>query len=541
MKTRLLTAALLSTTALLSTVVLGAAVQGRVKAHAPAAHAKPKAATISYTHDVAAIMDKNCVSCHRAGQVAPFALTSYDDVSKRAALIAAVTQSRYMPPWKAEAGFGHFANERRLTDSQIKLLQQWADQGAPKGKGTPPPAPQFASGWEFGEPDLVLQPKAAYSLAADGDDVYQCFVIPTTFTDDRYLSAVEVHPGNRKVVHHVIAYLDTSGRARQLAAGDPADSYVSFGGPGFTPSGALGGWAPGYDALKLPSEDGILLPKQADIVLQVHYHRDGKSETDLTNIGLYFSKAPVDKRVHIFPLINTFLSIPPGAKNYAAQASATLPEDVSVLSIMPHMHLLGSDMTVSATLPDGSVEPMIKVTGWDFNWQMNYDYADPLHLPKGTRIDLTAHYDNSADNPRNPNTPPKLVTWGEQTTDEMCIGFLAYTVDSEHLLQGNNDGTGPEFLAALRASVTQELFKMADKDGDGKLSQAELADMISYLQSIRKDQNVVGGISGDPQKRAQQAMQIFDKDGDGFLSESEFDTLSGFLRGNKKAAAAENL
>jgi mono/diheme cytochrome c family protein len=522
-------------------MVLGAAVQGHVKAHAPAAHAKPPAATVSYTHDVASIMDKNCVSCHRAGQVAPFALTSYEDVSKRAALIVAVAQSHYMPPWKAEAGLGHFANERRLTDAQIHLLQQWADQGAPKGRGAPPPAPQFASGWQNGEPDLVLQPKAAYTLAADGNDVYQCFVIPTAFPEDRYLSAVEVHPGNRKVVHHVIAYLDTSGKARQLAAGDPADSYVSFGGPGFTPSGALGGWAPGYDALKLPSDDGILLPKQADIVLQVHYHRDGKPETDLTNIGLYFSKTQVDKRVHIFPLINTFLSIPPGDKDYEAQASATLPEDVSVLSIMPHMHLLGSDMAVTATLPGGQVQPMIKVAGWDFNWQTNYEYAEPVRLPKGTRLDMTAHYDNSADNPRNPNTPPKQVTWGEQTTDEMCIAFLAYTVDSEHLAQGSQDSTGPEFLEALRASIARELFKASDKDGDGKLSRDELTAMIVYLQSLRKDQNVVGGIGGDPQKRAQQAMQVFDKDGDGALNESEFDTLSGFLRGNKRAAAAENL
>ena len=393
---------------------------------------------VTYAKDIAPILDQKCATCHHAGEVAPFALTSYADVKRRAQFIAAVTQSRYMPPWKADS-HGEFVDERRLTDAQIAAIQTWSAEGAPQGNPhSAPPVPHFSADWLLGPPDAEFQPSGSYTMSADGNDVYRCFVIPTHFGEARWISAMQVRPGNAKIVHHVIVYLDTHGKAQQLATqthdGNPG--YTSFGGVGFDASGALGGWAPGNDPHPLPAGVGILLPKDADLVVQVHYHKDGKPETDLTKIGLYFSKARVDKPLRIFPLMAP-LWIPPGDAHYVTHADMTVPADATLLEVMPHMHLLGHTMTVTAARPDGTTQSLIDVPNWDFNWQSTYVYRQPVKLPKGTKISLAATYDNSASNPRNPTNPPKRVTWGEQTTDEMCIAFLFYTVDAEHLPPGH--------------------------------------------------------------------------------------------------------
>ena len=397
-----------------------------------------KPATVTFAKDVAPLLYQNCTTCHRQGEVAPFRLSSYGDARKRARQIALVTQQRLMPPWKADS-HGEFQGERRLSATQIALLQRWADQGATEGDAAQtPPAPQFPSGWSLGTPDLLLQPTASYTLAAEGQDVYRCFVIPTDFTQDRYVSTIDVRPGNPAVVHHVIAYLDTSGAARARAAktNDGSPGYTSFGGIGFLPAGMLGGWAPGAAPHPLPDDTGILLPKGADVVLEVHYHRDGKPETDRTQVAVYFHKGPVERPLHLFPLVNVGIRIPPGEKNYEARATLPVILPVHVLTIFPHMHLLGRQMSVTATLPDGTQKPLISVPDWDFNWQGFYAYKTPVPLPSGSRVDLVAHYDNSEDNPRNPSRPPKAVTWGEQTTDEMCLAFIGFTVDAEHLSKG---------------------------------------------------------------------------------------------------------
>ncbi len=289
----------------------------------------------------------------------------------------------------------------------------------------------------WGRPIFSWNRPAPTPLARKGWDVYRCYVLPTNFTEDRYVSTIDVQPGNRAVVHHVIAYLDTSGRARALAAksSDGSPGYSNFGGIGFLPAGMLGGWAPGALPHRLPADTGILLPKGADVVLEVHYHRDGKPETDQTKVALYFNNGVVDRPLHLFPLVDLGLHIPPGEKNYEAKASVPVFFDSTLLTIFPHMHLLGRQMTVTATLPDGTKKPLIDVPDWDFNWQGFYAYKQPVHLPAGSRIDLVARYDNSADNPRNPSNPPKVVTWGEQTTDEMCLAFLGFTVDAEHIHQ----------------------------------------------------------------------------------------------------------
>lgn len=494
--------------------------------------AKPKEQTVTFAHDIAPIVYQNCSGCHHAGEVAPFPLVTYHDLAKRAQQVAIVTQSRYMPPWKASPDCPAFDGERHLTDGQIALIRKWSAEGAPEGNPADiPPAPKFASGWKLGTPDAVLQPKAAYTVAADGDDVYRCFVIPTDDSEDRYLCAVEVHPGNRRVVHHIILYLDTSGRARALAGGDPSASYTSFGGPGFPATGSLGGWAPGMDPIQMPQGTGLLLPKGADIVMQVHYHKDGKPETDLTQVGLYFAKYPVDKRLQIMAAINPMIRIPAGDSRYAARATLPVLTNVTLLGVMPHMHLLGHDMIVTATLPDGQKKLLVNVPDWDFNWQTIYMYKNPIHLPKGASIDLVAHYDNSTDNPRNPNIPPKLVTWGEQTTDEMCIAFVFFTVDGENLTRGIS---ADHSMAGMRRQILLGLVRRFDTNGDGRLDQHELANMLTFFHG---QSSVAGGNTINQEDVAARAIKAFGTDGE--MDADQLGRAIDFLRAMKAGQSPE--
>ncbi|HVF85316.1 MAG TPA: hypothetical protein VM821_04995, partial [Abditibacteriaceae bacterium] len=355
--------------------------------------------SVTFNKDIAPILFDNCSSCHRAGEVAPFPLLTYRDAQKRAKQIAIVTQSRFMPPWKADEGREKFHDARRLSDTQIQTIAKWAENGAPEGKAADlPPAPRFDGNWSLGKPDATFQPDIEYSLSAEGDDVYRNFVVPTSYAEDRWVSAMEVRPGNRGVVHHVIVYLDTSGEARRKDAADDGPGYTSSGSVELSVAGSLGGWAPGNLPRLLPSGVGMFLPKGADLVLQVHYHRSGKPETDQTKIGLYFAKEPVQKKVRILPILSWKLDIPPGEKKYEAKADFFVPFDATVLRVMPHMHLLGRDMIVTATLPDGQKKKLVNVPDWDFNWQTTYSLKEPLKLPRGSKLEMVAHYDNSADN-----------------------------------------------------------------------------------------------------------------------------------------------
>jgi len=392
------------------------------------------ASQITYSRDIAPILQRQCETCHREGEIGPMALTSYTQAAAWRGDIKRYTQSRQMPPWKADPGVGDFQDARRLTASEIRTIAQWVDSGAPEGdpKDLPPPA-HFSDDWPLGQPDVVLEPNRPYHVDADGPDVYRCYVLPTDFTQDRYVGAVDVQPGNRAVVHHVIAFIDGTGASANLDGHEKEPGYTSFGGVGFLPSGALGGWAPGITAHYLPPGVATLVPAGARIVLQVHYHKDGKPETDLSRVGVYFAKGPIDKSLHVIPLIHG-LQIPPGDPHYTvSMTSVPSPVSYHLVAITPHMHWLGHQMKVTATLPGGHQIPLVSISNWDFNWQSTYYYKQPIALPKGTVVTMTATYDNSVHNPRNPNSPPKLVTWGEQTTDEMCIAFLHYTLDREHL------------------------------------------------------------------------------------------------------------
>jgi mono/diheme cytochrome c family protein len=379
----------------------------------------------TFTRDVAPILFANCTICHRPGEVAPFALTSYAEARRKGEMIARVTGERQMPPWKAEPGHGDFLDARRLDDAQIATLKAWVAGGMPEGAAADlPELPKFPEGWRLGKPDLVLTMPEPYELRAEGRDLYRCFVLRTDLPADTYVRAVEFKPGNPKIVHHAILYLDGSGAARRLDEQDPGPGYTHFGGPGFLPSGGLGGWAPGAGARPLPEGAAKTLRKGVDVVMQIHYHTSGKAEHDQSSLALYFTKDKPTKIVMPLTLGSRAIDIAPGDHDFVIKDEVVVPADVSLVGLTPHAHLIAKEMKAVAHLLDGTSIDLIWIKDWDFNWQEQYRYVKPIALPKGTRVSMVYHYDNSAENPRNPHTPPQRVTFGEQTENEMALLFL---------------------------------------------------------------------------------------------------------------------
>jgi len=391
-------------------------------------------AKVTYAEHVAPILNRSCVPCHRPNEVAPFSLIGYDNAKKWANMTAAVTHSRQMPPWKAVAGFGEFLDENRLSNEEIAILGKWKDSGMPRGDKKKAPAPPAVptTEWTFGQPDLVVSPSKPFKLEAEGEDVYRNFVIPTNFKETVWVTAMDVKPQNKKVVHHVIMFLDGMKASHKLQerSKDGQEGYTSSGGgTGFLPTGSFGGWAPGVRARRTPEGTAFRLSPGTTLVMQVHYHKSGKSEEDQTKVGLYFAKEPIEKEMNLNWLFNFAVDIPPGEKEYKLRKEFTLRADVTVYGAMPHMHMLGRKMKSWFELPDGTIKPLVQVDDWDFNWQLVYALKEPLKLPKGTKQIVEAVYDNSAGNPRNPSNPPKRVTWGEGTTDEMFLLITPYTID----------------------------------------------------------------------------------------------------------------
>jgi len=400
----------------------------------------------TFSKEVAPILQKNCQQCHRPGQVGPFSLVTYEQARKRADDIANVVADRRMPPWKPDPKVGPaLRHSKALSDDDIAVIAAWAEAGAPEGdKADLPPSPNYPEGWVLGTPDLVLEPSEDYAIPAEGADIYRCFVIPTNLPEDRYIAAIEYQPGNRKVVHHILTYVDTTGQARKRDEADPGLGYACFSGPGVDITGDLGGWAPGNEPSFLPDGVGRVLKSKGDVVMQVHYHPSGKPETDRTRIGIYFAKKPVKQILHWNLAANFGLYLPPQSRNFEVDAgwkdpdqAWKVPVDITALAVTPHMHTLGRDMTVSVTYPDGRTEDLVRIGDWDFNWQNTYYFDKPIDLPKGSMVKVRAHYDNPTQKP---------VKWGEATTDEMCIGFLAVVQKGQDLTQpGATDELGPIF------------------------------------------------------------------------------------------------
>ncbi|MEW4486887.1 redoxin domain-containing protein [Thalassoglobus sp. JC818] len=393
---------------------------------------------ITFHRDIAPILHANCVECHRADEAAPFALQSYEETCRHAEQIVHVTKSKFMPPWHPTEGYGEFRNTRGLEPAEIDLIEEWVHSGMPEGDISDAlPEEDEESGWRLGKPDLILTMEEEFELGPDGPDVHQHFVLPIQLEDSRLVSAVEFRPGNRRVVHHACFYIDTTHSGRKLSDLHPDFGYGSFVGPGFLNAGALRSWLPGMSPQRLPKGTGQPLHARSDLVLEIHYQRTGKVERDRSQVGLYFTRGG-RQVVGEIQVMNKSLVIPAGEANYRHQSSFVLPVDATLLDTAPHMHLLGKEMKATATLPSGKVEELVWIKDWDFNWQGQYLYKNPVRLPKGTRIDVVAVYDNSESNPLNPNSPPKQVTWGEQTRDEMGVCHFRYLCDTPSDLETLN-------------------------------------------------------------------------------------------------------
>ncbi len=461
---------------------------------AAAASKERPVATPTFNRDIAPILFKNCSNCHRPGEVAPFALLTYADAAKRAKQIAAITQARVMPPWKATPGFGEFLDERRLTEQQIATLRDWALHGAPEGDLKEKPAPpSFATGWMAGQPDQVIEMTQPYSLPAEGPDQFRCFVVPLNAAEDEYVNTVEFRAGNPKIVHHAILFLDSSGEARKREEA-PGKGYDCVGGPGLDITGALGGWAPGATPATSRPGIAVTIKKGSDLVMQLHYHLDGKPEQDQSKLGLKFSKEPPTKGLTLFVLGNQRIDIPPGDNQYVVKASGVIPMDSEAIAIFPHAHYLCKDMKVDAHLPDGAVQPLIWIKDWDFNWQGAYRYASAVKLPKGTRLEMQYIYDNSAANPHNPSNPPREVKFGEQTTNEMAFAFVSLTLDSPAQVPEFRAGMRAELIASMleqgvdeealgpeRAGKLKMLLNAFDKNHNGKIDPEERQAVVDFL------------------------------------------------------------
>jgi len=382
------------------------------------------AAAATFSHDIAPIVYEKCAPCHHPGEAAPFSLLMYQDVKKRAALIAAVTRSGYMPPWLPERGNGDFEGERRLTPAQIATIAEWVKEGAPEGSPaeTPPP-PIFTSGWQLGTPDLVIQSPGSFSLPASGPDVYWNCIFTLPIATRRWVRAIEIRPGERRLVHHANLMVDRTGsaRAQETAPGKgfPGMDVILMSSP-FDPDGHLLFWKPGSSPHVEPDGFALRLDPGNDLVLNMHLQPSGRPEEVRPSIGLYFTDKPETKFPLVFELENdNALDIPAGARDFAISDDFRLPMAVDVLAVYPHAHYLGKLLEAWATLPDGSKKWLIRIADWDPNWQAVFYYREPVALPKDAVIHMRYHYDNSAANPRNPSHPPRRVRAGNQAADEM--------------------------------------------------------------------------------------------------------------------------
>ena len=395
----------------------------------------------TFYRDVLPILQAHCQSCHRPGEMAPMPLTTYANVRPWAASIRTATMKRSMPPWFAAKSFAaksniHFSNDPSLTDAQIAILGAWCDAHAPAGdpKDAPPPI-HWIDGWNIDQPDVVFSMPKPFHLPAHGDVDYQYIIIPTNFKQDRWVSMSEIRPSNRGVVHHAVAYIREPGSnwlkgapvgvafsANQLPTAEARRDAM------FTVSDLLLVYAPGSLPDRWPAGYAKFVPAGSDIVLQMHYTTHGHAMDDRTSVGLVFARQPPRKRVITLQLTNDHFLIPPGDPDKRVEVHGTIPNDAELLSFFPHMHLRGKSFEYNMIPPGGHLTTLLRIPHYDFYWQLSYRLAQPIDLKAGTVLQAVATFDNSKNNPHNPD-PDAAVTWGEQTWAEMMVGFFDVAVD----------------------------------------------------------------------------------------------------------------
>jgi tetratricopeptide (TPR) repeat protein/mono/diheme cytochrome c family protein len=415
-------------------------------------------AKVTFNRDIAPIVYHYCAACHRPGEAGPFPLLTYQDVKSHGRQIMAVTHTRFMPPWPPEPGELKFADERRLSDQQIATIKAWVDQGMLEGKATDlPPRPQFVEGWQLGQPDLILKAEKPYTLPATGGDQYWNFILPVPINETKWVRAVEIRPGDKRLVHHANMLVDRNQSSRRMEK-DPGSGFggmeVRIESEVFDPDSHFLFWKPGTVASNEPDGMALRLDKGTDLVLNAHLQPSGKPETIQPSVGLYFT----DKPATVYPMLlemqnDGALDIPAGAKDFVVTDEFKLPIDVDLMGIYPHAHYLGKDILATAELPDGTQKTLIHIKRWDLNWQAVYRYAEPVSLAKGTTITMRYSYDNSEENTANPNHPPARVRGGNRSSDEMAHLWLQVLPKSE------SSGAGDPRMVLQEAWARHEVEK----------------------------------------------------------------------------------
>jgi hypothetical protein len=392
--------------------------------------------TVTFTRDVAPILQKHCQTCHRPGEAAPFPLLTYEQARPWAASMKRVVKEKRMPPWYADPAYGHFANDRSLTEKEIDTIVAWVNAGTPKGDPAEMPAtPNFVEGWGIPKPDAIFQLPRPFSVPESGMVEYQYVILPTGFTEDKWVQAAEARPTDRSVVHHIIAYIREPGsnyfKGQKIGVffEAPPPKQDEKTDTSALPSDFLVGYAPGQNAEILRPGQAKLIKAGSDIVLEVHYTPNGTATTDQARLGIVFAKEPPKQRVLTLSAVNGTFKIPPGDPNYRVDASFEVPRDVELVALHPHMHTRGKDFEYRLVFPTGETQTLLKVPAYNWHWQLWYNLDSPIALPKGTKIECTAHFDNSPDNPENPD-PTKTVIWGQQNSDEMMVGFFNLVFDA---------------------------------------------------------------------------------------------------------------
>lgn len=387
----------------------------------------------TWSENVASIVYNNCTKCHNTNGVAPFPLQSFQHAYQKRLDIKAAVISKVMPPWPPDPAYSHFAKERVLSTADIQTITNWVNAGAPQGNpANEPAAPTFPAGTQIANPDLVLKiPTYTHSAAVD---VYRCFAIPSNLVGDRFISEIEVVPGNRKIVHHVLAFQDVSNTPLQLDAQDPLPGYTNYGGTGSSTSNLITGWVPGQGVIKYPTGMGIKLRAQTNLVLQVHYPGVSASQKDSTEIVIKFAPQGAALRnvftvpalFHEAPVLQNGPLLIPANQTKTFYTRLPVPSNMSIISIAPHMHLIGRRAKAYAILPGGDTLRLINIPDWDFNWQGGYDFRKVTKIPAGSVLVGECFYDNTSNNPFNPSNPPIMVKKGENTTDEMLLFYFTY-------------------------------------------------------------------------------------------------------------------
>jgi hypothetical protein len=416
---------------------------------------------ITYAKDVAPILQSRCQMCHRPEQVAPFSLLTYDDAFKHGRMIAEVTEQRRMPPWHADPRFGHFTNERRLSSKEIDTIAAWVNGGMPRGDDKDLPKPmEWPKGWIHGQPDAVFEMPEAFDVPATGVVPYKNWIIDPKFTEDKWVQIAECRPGATSAVHHVVVYIMKDGQRGPISA----DGMINV----------LVGWAPGDLGMVLPPDTALKVPKGSRLRLEMHYTPNGTPVKDRSSVGITFAKKPPRFELCQSEFANMAIAVNANDPNYKAQATFRLPADARLVSLTPHMHWRGKDYFYEALYPDGKKETLLSVPRWDFNWQSVYRFQEPVKLPKGTKLHSVAHWDNSANNPLNPD-PTKKVFFGLQSWEEMMVGYVSFVWE--------NPDTAAE-LAKHPPKQSDLMFDRLDANGDDVITPDEIPEQMKALAPI---------------------------------------------------------